>query len=836
MLKNAQKGAHMPRDSGTDAFTSLRFHVAGLNCASCVGRSEQAMAAVAGVQSAAVNLANGQAVVCFADPASAADILAATAKAGYPAETDTFQMEITGATCATCVGRIETALSELTGVIDASMNLANGRATVQVYSGQVDHADLARAVAAVGYSVAADGADTKAATIDRAAVESAGLRRSLIIAAILTLPVFVAEMGGHFYPAIHHWIAGTVGIQASHVLQFLLVTFVLIGPGRGFFTKGYLALMRRAPDMNSLVALGSGAAWVFSSVVTFAPGLLPETSRHVYFESAAMIVTLILLGRFLEARAKGRTGDAIRGLLALTPDVGLVERGGAFVEIPLVQVREGDVLQLLPGARLAVDGEVISGSSFVDESMITGEPMPVEKSDGADVTGGTINGTGVLTYRATKVGRDTMLARIVDMVESAQAAKLPIQGLVDRITLWFVPVVIGLAALTCLAWLSFGPAPALTYGLVAGVAVLIIACPCAMGLATPTSIMVGTGRAAELGVLFRKGDALQRLQSIGIVAVDKTGTLTQGHPELTDMIMAKGRDKYQVLPILAAVESQSEHPIAKAIVAAADVEGSEKPKLTNFKSLTGNGVRAVVDDQVILIGADRLMADEGIELGELVQSGVRLARSGKTPLYAAIDGVSVAAIAVSDPIKPTSKAAIDALHAMGIKVAMLTGDNAATAKTIAGELGIDHVEAEVLPKGKAEAIGRLGGETGVAFVGDGINDAPALAEADVGLAVGTGTDIAIETADVVLMSGDLRGVVNAFEISRRTMTNIRQNLFWAFGYNAVLIPVAMGALYPFFGTLLSPTLAAGAMAMSSVFVVTNALRLRFIKPALEVTT
>lgn len=791
------------------------------------------MAAVDGVESAVVNLANKQATVTFDAPAKAVDILAATAKAGYPADTETLLLQVEGATCATCVGRIEAALAAVPGVIEAAMNLANGRATVQVYTGQVDLSDLARAVDGAGYSVQASDAQAKAGANDRADQETTRSRLMLILAAVLTLPVFAAEMGGHLFPAIHHFIAGTIGLQWSYDLQFLLTTVVLAWPGRVFFTKGIPALLRRAPDMNSLVALGAGAAWLYSTVTTFAPAVLPEGSRNVYFESAAMIVTLILLGRYLEARAKGHTGDAIRGLLALTPDVALVEREGDVLDLPVDQVREGDILQVKPGARLAVDGVVISGQSFVDESMITGEPVPVEKTKDAPVTGGTVNGTGALRFRATKVGRDTMLARIVNMVEEAQGAKLPIQGLVDKITLWFVPVVMGLAALTCIAWLALGPAPALTYGLVAGVAVLIIACPCAMGLATPTSIMVGTGRAAELGVLFRKGDALQGLQGVGVVALDKTGTLTEGHPELTDFVVADGQDDGRILALLAAVEDQSEHPIAQAIVAAAQARGLDWPDISDFRSLTGNGVRAVVDGRVVLIGADRLMLAEGLDLGPLAQMGAELAQTGKTPLYGAVDGQVVCVVAVSDPIKPTSQAAIAALHGMGVKVAMLTGDNAATAQAIADQLGIDQVKAEVLPKGKADTIKTLrqGGQ-GVAFVGDGINDAPALAEADVGLAVGTGTDIAIETADVVLMSGDLRGVVNAFEISRRTMANIRQNLFWAFGYNVVLIPVAMGLLYPVFGTLLSPTLAAGAMAMSSVFVVTNALRLRFIKPAM----
>ncbi len=823
----------MPLDSTLTSPKTLRFQVGGLSCAGCVGRSQKAMAAIGGVAEAGVNLATGQATVEFAAPATPELIRAATAKAGYPAEMADISLDVAGATCASCVLRIETALNAVPGVAESAMNLANGRAKVTVYSGAASRADLVRAVEGIGYSVENTGAGD-ATPKDRHAETAAAVWSSLILAAILTLPVFVVEMGGHIFPAIHNLVANSIGMQTSHMLQFILTTIILVGPGRTFFTKGFPALIRRAPDMNSLVALGASAAWAYSTIATFAPTILPEGSRNVYFESAAVIVTLILLGRYLEARAKGRTGDAIKGLLALAPETATVERDGKTSTMPLEAVRTGDIIHIKPGERLAVDGSVVSGNSFIDESMITGEPIPVEKTKGDGVTGGTINGTGALTYTATAVGRDTMLARIVTMVEDAQGTKLPIQGLVDKITAWFVPAVMVLATLTVITWLTFGPDPALSFALVAGVAVLIIACPCAMGLATPTSIMVGTGRGAELGVLFRRGDALQTLQDVKVVALDKTGTLTAGHPELTDLILAAGLNETSILPILAAVENQSEHPIARAITVAATEKGMNLPKVTDFKSLTGNGVQAKVDKKLVLIGADRLMAAQDIELGALAGAGVALGKLGKTPLYAAIDGVAVAAIAVSDPIKPTSKAAIDALHAQGLMVAMLTGDNAATARTIADQLGIDHVVAEVLPKGKVDAITSLREAHGkIAFVGDGINDAPALAQADVGLAVGTGTDIAIEAADVVLMSGDLRGVVNAFEISRRTMTNIRQNLFWAFGYNVVLIPIAAGALYPFFGLLLSPALAAGAMAMSSVFVVTNALRLRFIKPALE---
>ncbi len=494
------------------------------------------------------------------------------------------------------------------------------------------------------------------------------------------------------------------------------------------------------------------------------------------------------------------------------------------------------MIHVRPGEKIAVDGEVLSGSSYVDESMITGEPVPVEKTAGAEVVGATVNGTGALRFRATKVGADTMLAQIIQMVEQAQGAKLPIQGLVDRITAWFVPAVMGVAAVTIVAWLIFGPDPALSFALVAGVAVLIIACPCAMGLATPTSIMVGTGRAAELGVLFRKGDALQMLGETQVVALDKTGTLTAGRPELTDLIVADGYDRDEVLRLVAAVEAGSEHPIAEAILRAAEGRGLSLPTVEKFASITGYGVTATMEGRQILIGADRLMVREGIDLGKLGDTGTELGQQGRTPLYAAIDGKIAAAIAVSDPIKPTTPAAINALHDLGLKVAMITGDNQAQLMPSRAVWASIMSWPRCCPRGKVTALGNLREHGKLAFVGDGINDAPALASADVGIAIGTGTDVAIEAADVVLMSGDLTGVVNAFDISARTMRNIRQNLFWAFGYNTLLIPVAAGVLYPTFGLLLSPVLAAGAMALSSVFVLSNALRLRWVRPAIGAGT
>ena len=813
--------------------TQATLQVEGMSCASCVGRVEHTLAALDGVNSVSVNLANETAQVAFDGRVDLAGLSVALKEAGYPVATGTATLAIEGMTCASCVARVERALADLPGVVSASVNLAAETAQVEFLRGVVGPDDFTRAVSGAGYSarVKAGAAEEDAGA--RKAAEAKRLGWLTLIAALLTLPVFVIEMGGHFYPALHEWVHGTIGMQNNLYLQFTLTTLVLAGPGRRFYLKGFPLLVKGAPDMNSLVALGTTAAYGFSVVSTFAPGLLPAGTANVYFEAAAVIVVLILFGRWMEARAKGRTGEAIRKLVGLQPKVARVERAGVVEERPIGEIVVGDVIHVRPGERIAVDGKVLSGASWVDESMITGEPVPVEKGEGATVIGATVNGTGALVFRAEKVGADTMLAQIIRMVEAAQGAKLPIQGLVDRITLRFVPAVLAVAALTVLVWLLIGPSPALSYALVAGVAVLIIACPCAMGLATPTSIMVGTGRAAEMGVLFRKGDALQMLGEVGVVALDKTGTLTQGRPELTDLETADGFAADKVLAIVAAVEAASEHPIAAAITRAARDKGLELPGVEGFRALPGYGVQAEVAGDAVLIGADRLFARKKIDLGTLAETGAALAARGRTPLYAAIGGRAAAVVAVADPLKPSTSAAIAALHELGLKVAMITGDNRATAEAIAAELGIDKVVAEVLPRGKVEAIeGLRAGASKLAFIGDGINDAPALAGADVGIAIGTGTDVAIEAADVVLISGDLTGVVNAFEVSRRTMRNIRQNLFWAFGYNTLLIPVAAGVLYPVWGILLSPMLGAGAMAMSSVFVLANALRLRWVKPVL----
>ena len=799
---------------------SMTLPVEGMTCASCVGRVERALKAVPGVTSASVNLATGRAEVTGSAPPEA--VIGAVTGAGYDVPAQPVDLVVEGMTCASCVSRVERALKAVPGVTAASVNLATESAHVEGLAGVPA---LVAAIKGAGYDAHERTPDTPRDDAEtRAAAEEAGLRRDVILAGVLTLPVFVLEMGAHLVPAFHHWILGTIGQGTSWLIQFLLTTIVLAWPGRRFFLKGIPALLKGAPDMFSLVALGAGAAWAYSTLATFLPALLPPGTVAVYFEAAAVIVTLILLGRLLEARARGRSSQAIRRLVALQPQLAHVRRGSAVQDLPVAEVRPGDSLELRPGERVPVDATVTEGASWIDESMVTGEPVPVEKHPGDKVIGGTVNQAGALVLEATAVGADTVLARIIRMVEAAQGGKLPIQALVDRVTLWFVPVVIAVAVLTFLTWLAIGPEPALPMALVNAVAVLIIACPCAMGLATPVSILVGTGRGAELGILFRKGEALQALQGVEIVAFDKTGTLTEGKPRLLAFHPAPGETRESLLPIIAAVEARSEHPVARAIVEAA--EGLDLPRATGFRASPGHGVSATVDGQEIVVGAAREMTARGIDLAPFAEQAATLADRGESPVYAAQDGKLVALLSVADAIKPTTPEAIAALKARGLTLAMITGDDARTARAIARDLGIDEVVAEVTPEGKVEALHRLKAQGRLAFAGDGINDAPALAEADVGIAMGTGTEVAIEAAEVVLVAGRLPALAQAIGLSQATLRNIRQNLFWAFAYNAALIPVAAGVLYPVNGILLSPVLAAGAMALSSVFVITNALRLK----------
>ncbi|MFF4576601.1 heavy metal translocating P-type ATPase [Streptomyces sp. NPDC001410] len=665
-------------------------------------------------------------------------------------------------------------------------------------------------------------AEAEAAEAAERRAEIRDLSRRVAFGAVLTAPVLFAVMAHELFGA--DWVPGWM---LNHWLQLVLITPVMFYTGWPIHRTGWLTLAHRAADMNSLITLGTTAAYGYSLLVTVAPGVLPENVREVYFEAVGVILTLILLGRLLEARAKAGTGEAIRALLGLQARTARVVRDGVESEIPVEDVRAGDEVVVRPGEKVPVDAEVISGSSAVDESMVTGEPMPVTKCAGDTVIGATVNGTGSLRVRAVKVGADTMLAQIIRLVRQAQASKAPIQRLADATSAYFVPAVIAIAIGTFALWYTVGPAPALTLALVSAVSVLIIACPCALGLATPMSIMVGTGKGARAGILIRSAEALETAHKLDTVVLDKTGTITAGTPVLTDICPVGDVETDRLLALLAAAERDSEHPLGTAIVDGARKAGLELPAVSGFDSVTGKGVQATVDGHAVLVGATRLLADVGIDTAELDPIAAEMSAQGKTPVTAAVDGRPAGVLAVADTVKEDSAAAIAALRQMGVDVVMLTGDNRRTAAAIAAEVGIERVLAEVLPEHKADAVRTLQAEgRRVGMVGDGINDAPALAAADVGLAIGTGTDVAIEAADITLISGSLSGVVTAIRLSRATMRNIRQNLFFALVYNAVGVPVAAGALYPVWGIRLSPIIAAAAMALSSLSVVTNANRLR----------
>ncbi len=813
------------------AAIEVQLPIQGMSCGSCAAKAQQSLQKVPGVKSAAVNVATAKANVTLEPAVTMGSLIKAVADAGYSVSTHSVELDIASMSCASCVARVEKALLDVPGTLTARVNLATGKAYIE---GVVASQTLVQAVVDSGFS--ARPASASHAEEDQSHIqnerEQARLKRDLSLAALFTLPVFIIEMGSHLFSSVHHWVLTNLGLQSSWYIQFVLTTLVLFGPGLRFFKTGAPALLQARPEMNSLVMLGASAAWGYSAVATFFADALPSGTIHVYYEAAAVIVTLILLGRFLEAKAKGRTSAAIKKLTGLQAKTARVIRKGKLQELPIGQVMYGDRIEVRPGERIPVDGEVVAGESYVDESMITGEPMPVAKSSGANVVGGTVNQKGSLTIIANAIGSDSVLAQIIKMVEMAQSDKLPIQTLVDKVTLWFVPAVIATSLITFVVWWLFGPAPALTFALVNSVAVMVIACPCAMGLATPTSIMVGIGRGAQMGVLFRKGDALQALKDADVVAMDKTGTLTEGKPTLTGLHLFSHLDEDDILTLAAAVEAKSEHPIAHAIVAAANSKQLTLPEVDGFESVTGLGVTGKVDGQLVNVGSRHYMQQLQVDISAAKETAEQLAISGNTTLFIAIDQKLAAIIAVSDPIKNTTQEAITVLHKQGLQVAMVTGDNHGNAQAVAKQLGIDEVIAEVLPEGKVDAVRGLQQKYGkVVFVGDGINDAPALAQASVGIAIGTGTDIAIEAADVVLMSGDLKGVANAVALSRATIRNIKQNLFWAFAYNTLLIPLAAGVFYPFFGLLLSPMFAAGAMAFSSIFVLLNALRLKGFRPA-----
>jgi P-type Cu+ transporter len=725
-------------------------------------------------------------------------------------------LAIEGMTCASCVRSVETALAKVPGVADASVNLATETAKVRFADG-VELSDLVKAVKGAGYGARerVKGAEEH----ERAArlAELARTRRRLVVSLVLGGAAMVLAMAAHVIPELEHadWRA--------YVL-FALATPVQFYGGWPFYRAAIAGARHRQTNMSTLVVVGTTAAYGISVLATFFPGFFLaarlEPQMFLYYETSAVIIALVLLGRFLEARARAHTSDAIKKLAQLGAKTARVRRpGGEEVEIPIADVKVGDVVIVRPGEKVPVDGLVVAGSSAVNESMVTGESIPVEKIAGTEVIGGTLNTTGSFRFRATRVGDETLLAQIIRLVEDAQASKAPIQRLADTVSSYFVPAVFGLAALTAVAWLAFGPEPRMTYALTAFIAVLIIACPCAMGLATPTAIMVGTGRGAEQGILIKSAEALERAGKVRVVVVDKTGTLTEGKPKVTDVVALDGIDERRVLELAASAESQSEHPLAAAIVEAAQERGVALRELSQFESTPGAGVRAVIDGHEVRVGSARLAGANG--------AGDELAARGKTTVYVTLDGRPIGVIGIADTIRPSAREAVASLHRLGLEVVMLTGDNERTAAAIAREAGIDRFFAQVLPGEKAEHVKRLQAERkAVAMVGDGVNDAPALAQADLGVAIGSGTDVAIETGDVVIIGGDLRAVPHAIALSRRTVRTIWQNLFWAFAYNVLLIPLAAGVFYPFTGWLLAPTLAAGAMALSSVTVVTNSLRLR----------
>jgi len=801
--------------------------IVGMSCASCASTIQRGLSGLRGVEKANVNFATSKATVLYEPQlVKPDDFISTVRKSGYEVGTASLELPIQGMVCASCVQKIEKALHQIKGVLKAVVNLATGRVKVEYLPSETSFQEIKRAVESTGYKVLevkpSEEVEDAEGLIRKK--EYKKLKTKFIVGAILGLIVFLGSS-----PRWFPWIPSFFN---NFFVLWALATPVQFWIGWQFYRGAWGAFRHRNADMNTLIAVGTSAAYLYSVVATLFPsffesgGIKPE----VYFDTSALIIVLILLGRLLEARAKGQTSEAIKKLMGLQPKTARIIRDGEEMDIPVEEVLVGDMVIVRPGEKIPVDGVVKEGKSAVDESMITGESIPVKKDAGDEVIGATINKTGSFKFQATKVGKDTALAQIIKLVQDAQGSKAPIQRLADVIAGYFVPIVISIAIATFVIWFNFGPSPALTFALLTFVAVMIIACPCALGLATPTAVMVGTGKGAENGILIKGGESLESAHKLDTIVFDKTGTLTKGEPEITDIIKANSYSEEEILKYAASAEKASEHPLGEAIIKRATERKIRLEDPKDFKAIEGQGIEAKVEGKDILLGNEKLMLKRNIEVNDLKTKAEKLARDGKTPIYVTIEGKAAGLIAVADTLKENSVEAVERLKRLGIEVVMLTGDNRKTAEAIARKAGIERVLPEVLPEDKVHEIKSLQSEgKKVGMVGDGINDAPALAQADIGIAIGSGTDVAMEASDITLIKGDLRGVVSAIELSKRTIRVIKQNLFWAFFYNTAGIPIAAGVLYPFFGILLNPIFASAAMAFSSVSVVSNSLRLRRVK-------